>query len=41
MPEEINYARRSLLGTFFASSATTITAAELGTIGTKESNHAL
>ena len=30
MPEEINHARRFLLNTFFAGSAITLTAADLG-----------
>jgi hypothetical protein len=33
MPEEINHARRFLLSTFFAGSAITIAAADLGIIG--------
>jgi pimeloyl-ACP methyl ester carboxylesterase len=36
MSEEINHDRRRLLGTFFASSAITIAAAELGIIGSAE-----
>jgi hypothetical protein len=36
MPEEINHDRRRLLGTFFASSAITIAAAELGIICSAE-----